>query len=429
MSALVDSLSDIVAPNSASRLDVEAAIAAPRPAPSLDYRSAIGSEDRPPVVAAIPVPAQHRVVSVDALRGFTIFWILGGDAIAWSLKEMSAGQGGVIAAIGNFFGNQLTHVDWEGFRFYDFIFPLLVFVTGVSIVLSLPSLIERKGKTAAHLRVLRRAILLFGLGLIYYGGVSHKWPDIRLLGVLQRIALCYLFASLLFLNLRLRGLIIVCASLLIGYWALMTFVPVPGIGAGSFRPDANLAYWVDAHFLPGSFWDKTQDPEGLLSTVPAIATCLLGVFAGMLLMNQRLQPSQKSLWLISAGVVMIGGGSLWSLQFPVVKYLWTSSFVLVAGGYSALLLGVSHQLTDVWRQTKWAIIFVWIGANAITLYMVNNVVDFNRLAHRLVGGDIGDFFSQHLTKGAGHFLAAVVGLALAITLARFLYRRKIFIRV
>ena len=125
--------------------------------------------------------------------------------------------------------------------------------------------------------MLRRALLLYGLGLIYYGGISAHWSDIRLVGVLQRIALCYLFASLLFLNLNLRGLLVAFASLLVGYWALMTFVPVPGIGAGSFGPDANLANWIDAHYLPGRLWDKTRDPEGLLSTLPAIGTCLLGV--------------------------------------------------------------------------------------------------------------------------------------------------------
>src|ERR1043166_5597443 len=151
-------------------------------------------------------PETRRVVSVDALRGFDMFWILGG-----------------------FVGDQLEHVEWEGFRLYDLIFPLFVFIVGVSIVFSLTRLVEREGKAAAHKRVLRRFALLFVLALIYSGGVSHKWPDIRLLGVLNRIALCYFFASLLFLNLRLRGLVVACVSLLVGYWALMTFVPFPDV--------------------------------------------------------------------------------------------------------------------------------------------------------------------------------------------------------
>jgi predicted acyltransferase len=376
-----------------------------------------------------PAPQPHRIASIDALRGFTIFWILGGDGVAWSLQQMSVGKGSLVSAAGNFIGTQFEHVAWEGFRFYDFIFPLFIYVTGISIVLSLTRLVEREGKAKAHLRVLRRSLLLYVLGLLFYGGVSAKWPDIRLLGVLQRLALCYFFASLLFLNFRLRGLVVAFVALLVGYWALMTFVPVPGIGAGSFAPDANLANWIDAHYLPGRLWDTTRDPEGLLSTLPAIGTCLLGVFSGMLLMDRRLAPRQKSLRLIGAGAVMVALGYLWGLQFPVIKAIWTSSFVLVAGGYSVMLLGAMHQIVDVWQWRAWATAFVWIGANAITLYFLNNVASFERFAIRLVGGDVGSLLDRALTPGTGRLAAHALGLVLAIVLARFLYQRKIFLRV
>ena len=380
-------------------------------------------------VETAPAPQSRRVVSVDALRGFNMAGILGADALAWALLDLSSGKQGILATVGTFIGIQFTHVAWEGFRFYDFIFPLFVFVTGVSIVLSLPRLVEREGKTSAHVRVLRRALLLYVLGIIYYGGLSHKWPEIRMLGVLQRIAICYLFASLLFLNVRLRGLVVVFVAILVGYWAVMTFVPVPGIGAGSFVPDANLANWIDARYLPGSLWDETRDPEGILSTLPAIGTCLLGVLAGVLLTDARVEPQQKSLWLIGAGIALVAAGHLWGLQFPIIKYLWTSSFVLVAGGYSLVLLGVMHQIVDVWGWKSWATIFVWIGANAITLYFLNNVMGFDKLASRLVGGDVAAFLDQHVTPGAGRFLVAVTALGLAAALAGFLYRRKIFLRV
>jgi predicted acyltransferase len=183
-------------------------------------------------------------------------------------------------------------------------------------VFSLSRLVEREGLSHAHIRVLRRSLLLYGLGLIYYGGISQHWADIRYLGVLQRIALCYLFASLLFLNFSLRGMMVAFVSLLVGYWALMTFVPVPGIGAGSFAPDANLANWLDAQYLPGRLWDKTRDPEGMLSTLPAIGTCLLGVFAGLLLKSERLAAQQKSLWLIGAGIALVAAGQLWGAAVP-----------------------------------------------------------------------------------------------------------------
>jgi predicted acyltransferase len=342
---------------------------------------------------------------------------------------MSSDKGPVVRTVGGFLRDQLTHAPWEGLRFYDFIFPLFIFLTGVSIVLSLPRLVAREGRARAHARVLRRALILYLLGFIYYGGVSDHWEDVRWLGILQRIALCYLFASLIFLNFSLRGMIAACAALLVGYWALMTFVPVPGIGAGSFAPDANLANWIDAHYLPGRLWDETRDPEGLLSTLPAIASCLFGVLAGLLMQDVRVPAQRKSLWLIGAGIVLVAAGHVWALQFPIIKGIWTSSFVLVTAGYSAILLGVAHQLVDVWGFRRWTTMFVWIGTNAIALYLVHNLVNFAEVSQTLVGGGVSEFLDRLVTPGAGNFAVNALGLAFAIALAGFLYRRKIFLRV
>jgi len=374
-------------------------------------------------------PAARRVVSVDALRGFTMFWIIGGDGLALAFAAIVAGQPTLLGLIGEAVGEQFQHAGWEGLRFYDLIFPLFIFVTGVAIVFSLTRMVEQEGKAAAHWRVLRRSALLYGLGLIYYGGVADSFADVRLLGVLQRIALCYLFASLLFLNCRPRGLMIALAGSLIGYWALMTFVPVPGIGAGSFTPDGNLASWIDTQLLPGKKWNGEWDPEGLLSTLPAVGTCLIGVFAGLLLQDKSLEPQQKTWWLVGLGVVLLIAGLVWSLQFPVIKQIWTSSYVLVTGGLSALLLGLFHQLIDVWGRRAWATICIWIGASAITLYLINGIVGFKLLALRLVGGDVGRSADALIAEGASDFLANAAGLGLAVALAAFLYRRRIFLRV
>jgi predicted acyltransferase len=147
------------------------------------------------------------------------------------------------------------------------------------------------------------------------------------------------------------------------------------------------------------------------------------------LQDDRLSPQQKSLRLIGAGVVLIGAGYLWALQFPIIKAIWTSSFVLVAGGYSVILLGAMHQVIDVWQIKRWATIFVWIGANAITLYFLNNVMSFERFATRFVGGDVGSFLDRIVTPGSGRLAAHLLGLAFAVALAGFFYRRKIFLRV
>jgi predicted acyltransferase len=380
---------------------------------------------------------QRRVSSVDALRGFTMFWIIGADGAAMALAEMLSGRGTIPSAAGSIIGLQFQHAEWEGLRFYDLLFPLFIFVTGVAIVFSLRRLIEQQGKSTAHWRVLRRSLLLFALGLVYEGvskswpesAMSESWPDIRLLGVLNRIALCYLFASLLFLNLRLPALIVAFVAILVGYWALMTFVPVSGIGAGSYAKDANLANWIDGQYLPGRKWNGAWDAEGLLSTLPAIGTCLLGVFAGLLLKERRLQPQQKTLWLIGGGVAMIALGALWGQQFPIIKNIWTSSYVLVCGGLSALLLGVFHQVIDVWEWKSWAKIFIWIGASAIALYFINGIAGFQPLAMQLIGRGVGSFADSHLTPGAGSFFSHAVGLLIATALAGFLYRRKIFLHL
>ncbi len=376
-----------------------------------------------------PALQTRRVESVDALRGFNFVWILCGDGVMLAIGEMSRHKGPVVSAVGGFLGEQLTHVAWEGLRFYDFVFPLFVFLTGVSIVLALPRQVEREGRGRAHLRVLRRALILFALGFVYYGGISEHWEDVRWLGILQRIALCYLFTSLMFLNFNLRGMIAACVALLAGYWALMTFVPVPGIGAGSFAPDANLANWIDVHYLPGHLWDDTRDPEGLLSTLPAIASCLIGVFAGMLLADVRLPAQRKSLWLIGGGVALLAAGHVWALQFPVIKAIWTSSFVLVTSGYSAILLGVFHQVVDVWGVKRWATMLVWIGTNAIMLYMAQNLINFAEVSQTLVGGDVAEWLDRTVTRGTGNLAVNALGLAFAFAFAGFLYRRKIFVRV
>lgn len=371
----------------------------------------------------------RRIELIDALRGLNMFWLMGFDGAMNALAEMTHEKGPVLASIGNFLGTQFVHVTWEGLRFYDFIFPLFIFVTGISIVLSLPSLVEREGKAKAHLRILRRSLLLVVMGIVAYGGISQHWADVRLLGVLQRIGLCYLFTSLMFLNFNLRGLVAATITLLVGYWALMTFVPVPGIGAGSYAADANLANWIDHNYLPGRLWDVTRDPEGMLSTLPAIATCLLGVFAGLLMRDTRLSGEQKTQWLIAAGCALLAAGYLWALQFPIIKAIWTSSFVLVTAGYSAILLAALHQIVNVWGYRRWATIFLWVGANAITLYFLNDLLNYYDVAARFVGGDFASLLDHFLAQGTGAFAIHALALAFAVMLARFMYRHKIFIRV
>jgi predicted acyltransferase len=370
-------------------------------------------------MSTIPAqPAQDRLVSLDALRGFDMFWIIGAEEIFSALHEGHRGR------VAEFLFGQLSHKAWAGFAFEDLIFPLFVFVVGVSLVFSIDKSIERVGRPATVAKVVRRSVILVLLGIFMYGGLAAGLEKVRLLGVLQRIGLAYLFASLLYMGLRVRGLVAACAGCLLLYWALMTFVPVPGVGAGNFAEGKNLANYIDAQYLPYRKWDRDHDPEGLLSTLPAVGTCLLGVLAGLLLKSGRTTPRAKVGWLLLAGVLAATTGWLWHLQFPVVKKIWTSSFVLVAGGYSLVLLALFYQIIDVWRLRRWAMPFVWIGTNAITIYVGTSIINFHGLAKRLVGGPVKAHCGQW-----GDLLVALTAMGLILLVLRFLYKRKIFLRI
>lgn len=359
-----------------------------------------------------------RLMSLDALRGFDMFWIVGADALVAAWLKVS--ESGVARAL----ARQTDHAEWAGFHFEDLIFPMFVFIAGVSLAFSLGRTIEREGRAGAAARIARRAVLMYLLGVFYYGGFGTPFQGIRLLGVLQRIALAYLFAGLIFCYTGWRGRVTACAVLLLGYWGLMTFVPVPGVGAGHFEPGQNLANWVDKNYLPLRKWDGDYDPEGLLSTLPAIANCLLGVLAGGLL-KSGLNDRRKVLYLVAGGAACALAGWLWNFQFPVIKKLWTSSFVLVAVGYSSMFLGVFYLVVDVWKYQKWAQPFVWIGMNPITIYMIHNLVDLEKISRRFVGGDLNELYLGRY----GDLAVALVAMAITFGICRFLYQRKIFLRL
>ncbi|KPK91372.1 MAG: hypothetical protein AMJ88_13905 [Anaerolineae bacterium SM23_ 63] len=360
----------------------------------------------------------RRLISIDALRGFDMFWIAGGTGIIQALSKTTN------VNLVRVLDVQFAHKDWEGATFYDLIFPLFVFIVGVSLVFSLSRHVEKNGKSAAYKRIIVRSIFLFVIGVIFSSGPVTSFEGIRLMGVLQRIALCYLFAGLLFCTLKPRDLAIVCAALLFGYWALMTFVPVPGVGAGNFQEGTNLANYIDQQYLPLTKYDGDHDPEGLLSTLPAIATCLLGVFAGFLLKNNSFSDKKKVGLLLGCGVVGILLGFLWGLQFPLIKKIWTSSYVLVTGGYSCLLLAVFYQTIEVWGRRKWASPFVWIGANSIMTYLVSGA-----LAAFLLNGGLLDLSMNTVFGIYGELVSSVVFTGLILLIAYLLYRRKLFLRI
>jgi len=418
---------------------------------------------------------RRRLMSLDALRGFDMFWIIGAASLVSALKRMSP------TPLTSFLAYELGHAQWQGFHFYDLIFPLFIFIAGVSLVFSLGKALDEKSRPEVLKRLCRRSLLLYAAGIFYYGGFDNAWPGIRLVGVLQRIAAAYFFCGLFFCFFKPRLLAAIFIALLAGYWALMTFVPIRDIqmtkrnlatlsanaGDGQsvalfeqdgnpstvknspvwaaaermyysttnrvsakFVPGLNLSDHCDFQYLPGRKYINFYDPEGLLSTIPAVATGLLGVFAGLLLRNPVIRENRKIICLISFGVAGVALGWLWNFQFPVIKKIWTSSFVLVAGGYSALLLAAFYWVVDVLGFQRWCQPFVWIGMNSITIYLAENITGgFNQISTRFVGGDVKAWFDLHLTQGFGDLIVAASGLLLALLFVRFLYQKKIFLRL
>jgi predicted acyltransferase len=360
----------------------------------------------------------RRIASVDALRGFDMFWIIGGDHIFPAL----------FALIGTPFllllGRQLEHTEWNGFTFYDLIFPLFMFIMGTAMALSLIRKLESgvaKSKLYGH--VIQRSLSLLLLGLIYNGLLNFDFSSFRYAGVLQRFAICYFFASLIVLNAKPRTQAIWAAGILLLYWALMALVPVPGYGAGVLTPEGNLASYIDRLLLPGRFCCfEFGDNEGLLSTLPAISTVLLGVLAGHVL---RLSWGQrkKVIYLAAGGIACLIAALLWNFVFPINKLLWSSSYVLYAGGWSALLLALFFWLIDVRGWNKWAFPFIVIGMNPITIYIAQGLFDFGIIANIFVHG-----FIDHLGDIRPLFWALCV-FAVKWSFLLFLYKKKIFLKV
>ncbi len=265
----------------------------------------------------------------------------------------------------------LLHAEWDGLTPTDLVFPSFVFIVGVSITLALSKRLA-EGVSSDQLlgKILRRSAVIFGLGILLHAFPKfNNWDTIRIPGVLQRLALCYLFGSLIFITTKARGQAILAAVLLIGYYLAMTYIPAPGRSAGDLSRPGNLAAYIDRSVLPGHIYKPDYDPEGILSTLPAIATTLLGILAGHLLRSAR-TIEQKTLGLFVAGSVALVAGYFWGLVFPINKALWTSSFVLVTAGIALQVLGLCIWLIDIKGHAKWSAPFGVLGRNPLAAYVL-----------------------------------------------------------
>lgn len=361
-------------------------------------------------------PVGGRIVSIDALRGFTMLFIIGGGAFFSSFYKVWPNS------FTENLAKNMDHAGWEGFYFLDLIFPLFLFLVGLILPIVILGRLEKgESPRRMYLHILKRTLVLIFLGLVNYGLLRCDWATMRWSSVLGRIGICYFIASLLLIHTNWRTQVLVVIAILVGYWAAVMFIPVPGYGRGVLTPEGCLTTWLDQKLIPGTLGLGLYDRQGVLSTFTALATTLIGVLAGHWLRSER-SMNQKTMGFILAGLVTLTAGWIWGKFFFISRNVWTSSFVLYSAGWCFLLLAFFYWIIDVKGYKKWTFFLVVIGMNAITIWVGQRLIDFEFTANALFLG-----FSKYLGILAPIFLALSV-LLLKWLFLWFLYRRRIFLK-
>ncbi len=362
-------------------------------------------------------PGDERLLSIDALRGFVMLWIVGGRNVLLGVFVLFANP------IPEAIEYQLGHPEWIGFSAWDMIMPLFLFVVGVVMPFSFAKR-KQQGHSTGRLyrKIITRTVVLFVLGMVAQGHLlEFDCSKLHILSnTLQAIAVGYLVGAILLLHLPTIGQVLATGGLLLGYWALLMLVPFGGCEAGTLEPQQNLALHIDRAILT-PFEDGTTY-TWILSSMGFVATTMLGVFAGQLL-RSAWSPWAKVIWLTLIGVGCLGAGWAWGIWLPIIKHIWNSSMVLWAGGFSFLLLAIFYAVIDVIGWRRWAFPLMVIGANAIAVYMATHLIELRHISDPLVGGLAGHLGSY------GELLKAAAALLVIWLILLYMYRKKTFIRV
>lgn len=360
---------------------------------------------------------KKRLKSLDTLRGLDMLLLVGIGAVARALPKLDDNVAFRKIA------EQFTHSEWYGIHLWDLIFPLFIFIVGASLPFSISNRLEQgANRKKLYANIFRRAIILFLLGLVMSGWLGLDFSNLKWTGVLQRISIAYCFAAIIVMNTKVRGQALMAALLLIVYWLLMILVPVPGYGAGVITPEGNLHAYIDQILLPGKMYNEFYDEDGILQQLSSIAVCLSGVVAGQWLRSSKTENAKVKGLLIS-GILCIVIGLIWSLSFPIIFKLWSSSFAMLAIGISSILMGLFYWIIDVKGYQKWTFPLVVVGVNPIAIYIASGLFDFGSIVNVFVHG-----FIDYL----GAFKPLFWALCMLITkwlFVYFLYKKKIFLKV
>ncbi|WP_028668304.1 acyltransferase family protein [Runella zeae] len=364
------------------------------------------------------IPQPNRLISLDALRGFTIAAML----------------------MVNFPGSEehvfftLRHTKWNGLSFTDLVAPIFLFVVGASISFAYQ---KRKAdgspKGELYKKIVIRSLKIFAVGMFLNLMPDFNFDEIRWTGTLHRIAFVFLGCAILFLNTDWKQQAWICAIILVGYWLALTLIPTPGVGKVMLEPGVNIVAWVDSQWLPGKMWQGTWDPESILSTFPSIASGITGMLAGRLLQS-HFSANEKVNYLMTAGVFSAAAGYFWGLGFPVNENLWTSSFVLVTSGFASLLLGALYFLIDILGKTRGTQFGIIFGANAIAAYVLGDILSllFYRLkfgTHSLNEHAVNALINIGITPNLASLMYALFFVGINFIPIYILYKRKIFIKL
>lgn len=362
-------------------------------------------------------------MSLDALRGFDMLFIMGFAGLVTAVAHLFPG------GVSDWFIAQMGHAQWDGLFHHDTIFPLFLFIAGVSFPYSFAKQQEAgasRGKI--HWKIFRRALVLILLGLVYNGLFRLQLDTLRFPSVLARIGLAWMFAALLFVHFGVRTRAVIAAVILLGYGFFCQFVGAPDAPAGAspLSYEGCYAGYIDRMTLVPHMIGTTLDPEGILSTLPAIVTAMLGMFTGEFIRRQdnTLTGAKKAAYMAGAAVVLIGIGLLWNEFVPINKKLWSSSFVCTVGGYSLAMLALFYYLIDVRGYRKWTLFFRVIGLNSITIYMAQRMINFSFTSKFFLGG-----LASLLPESGAEVLYSAGYVAVCWLFLYFLYRQKIFLKV